>query len=306
MSGPGFKIMLEKIYQELTDTVRFSMNEKIDKERIEQALAGVINAFENNPYNDLLLYFYTNSKDNYIYGHIVNNVILSVAFATHLGLSKQEIQDTAFCAFGHDFGMKDYLEFFQKTSALTPQETQSIHQHPQKSAEMFKPYFHQRVLDGILDMHECVNGQGYPKGKTGGEISILAKIVSLCDVFEALTHQRAFRGEFNPYAAIKMLIMKKDIIFEKKILKKFVEFMSIYPVGSLVHINTGEIAIVIAANSAFPTRSILRVLMNTEKQAQPDGRVINLLNDHLVYINGTVEPKEEKALRAAFAISTGG
>jgi HD-GYP domain-containing protein (c-di-GMP phosphodiesterase class II) len=298
--------MLEKLYQELTDTVRSSMDEKIDKERIERSVAAVMDAFEKDLYNDLLLYFYASSKDNYIYAHIANNVVLSIAFATSIGLSKQEIQDTALCALGHDFGMKNYLDFFQKSTTLTAQETQSIHDHPQKSAEIFRPYFSQRVLDGILDMHECVNGQGYPKGKTGAEISILAKIVSLCDVFEALTHPRAFRGEFSPYAALKMLIMKKDIIFEKKIIKKFVEFMSIYPVGSLVHINTGEIGIVIAANPQFPTRSILRVLMNAEKEAQQEGRVINLLNDHLVYINGPVDPKVEKELRAAFAINARG
>jgi len=300
--GPGFETMLEKLYQELTDTVRSSMNEKIDKERIEATIASVINAFEENLYNDLLLYFYTNSRDNYIYGHIVNNVVLSVAFATSLGLSKEEIQDVAFCAFGHDFGMKDYMEFFKKNTTLTSQETQSINEHPQKSADIFKSYFSPRVLEGILDIHECVNGQGYPKGKSGADISALAKIVSLCDVFEALTHTRAFRGEFSPYAAIKMLIMKKDIIFEKKIIKKFVEFISIYPVGSLVRINTGEVGVVIAANPKFPTRSILRVLMNTEKQAQQEGRIINLLNDHLVYINGPVEPDEEKELRAAFSL----
>jgi len=248
------------------------------------------------------LYFYSSSRENYIYGHIVNNVILSVAFATSLGLGKEEIRDIAYCAFGHDFGMKDYLDFLKKTTTLTPQETQSIHNHPQKSAEIFKPYFSQRVLDGILDMHECVNGQGYPKGKAGVEISFLAKIVSVCDVFEALTHSRAFRGEFSPYEGLKMLILKKDIIFDRKVIKKFVEFMSIYPVGSLVHINTGELGIVTASNPQFPTRSIVRVLMNDKKEALQDGRVINLLNDHLAYIIGPVEPKEEKELRTAFSL----
>ena len=294
--------MLDKIYQELTDTVRFSMNESIDKERIERSLGAVMDAFENNPYNDLLLYFYNSSRDNYIYDHIVNSVVLSIAFATNLGLSKQEIQEIALCAFGHDFGMKDYFDFCQKTTALTPQETQRIREHPQRSVEIFRPFFPQNVLDGILDIHECVNGEGYPKGKKEEEISFLAKIVSLCDVFEALTHPRAFRGEFSPYEAMKMIIRKKDIIFEKKVIKKFVEFMSIYPIGSLVHINTGEIGIVIGANAQFPTRSVLKILMNGEKQVQQDGRVINLLNDHLVYINGPVAPGEEKELRAAFAI----
>lgn len=294
---------MNELYKELDRTVRFSLEEKIDKDRIERMVLSVMNVFEGEPYNDLLLYAYNSSRDNYIYGHIANNVILSIAFATSLKYSKEDIHDIALCAFGHDFGMKDYLDYFQKNTALTPEEIQSIHEHPQKSAEVFKDIFPQRVIDGILDMHECVNGQGYPKGKAGVEISFLAKTVSLCDVFEALTHPRAFRGEFSPYEALKMLIKKKDIIFDKKMIKKFVEFTSIYPVGSLVHINTGEMGIVMAANPQSPTRSVLRVLMNAEKQAQQEGRIINLLNEHLVNISGIVEAKDEKELRAAFAIS---
>ena len=290
------------IYQELTDTVRLSLDDGIDKDRIERVLGAVIDIFEADLYNDLLLYFYNSSKDNYIYGHIVNNVILSVAFAKSLGLSRGDIQDIALCAFGHDFGMKSYLDFFQKSAVLTVQETNSIHDHPLKSMEIFKPYFPQRVLDAMGDMHESLNGQGYPKGKTGAEISSLAKIASLGDVFEALTHPRAFRGEFTPYEAIKMIIRKKDILFEKKMLKKFVEFLSIYPVGSFVHLNTGEIGVVIAANAKSPTRCILRVLTNVDKELQENGRIINLLNDQLVYISGVVDPKEKKVLEAVFAI----
>lgn len=303
MFGPEYKMTSEKIYQELEATVRSCMDHKIDKKRIDEIVAVLITAFEEDLYNDLLLHFYNNSKDNYLYGHIANNVILATAFATSLGWSKQDIQDAACCAFGHDFGMKDYLDFFQKSTTLTEQETRGIHQHPQKSTEIFKPYFSPHVLEAMVDMHECVNGQGYPRGKTGVEISFLAKLVSICDVFEALTHARAFRGEFSPYEAIKMLILKKDVIFERKMIKKFVEFMSIYPIGSLVCLNTGEVGIVIAAHAQFPTRSKVRVLMNSEKQAQKEGRVVNLLNDPLLYINGPVESKDEKELRAAFALS---
>jgi HD-GYP domain-containing protein (c-di-GMP phosphodiesterase class II) len=296
------KSPLSEVYQDLLSIVRLSIDEKIEKEHIDTILGSLINAFEANLYNELLLYFYTNSRDNYIYGHIANNVILSVGFATSLGLSKEDIYDTAYCAFGHDFGMKEYLELFQKTTTLTPEESKNIHKHPEKSAALFQPYFSQRVLEAMLDMHECVNGQGYPKGKMGPDISFLAKIVSLCDVFEALTHARVFRAEFSPYEAIKMIINKKDIIFERKIVKKFVEYMSIYPVGSLVHINTGEVGIVIAGNRQFPTRSVVRVLINAQKEAQSSGRIINLLNETMVYINGPVQPKEEKEIRTAFSI----
>ena len=289
---------LEQTYHGLVDLVRVSINEKIDKGRIEGAIATLVDVFQKELYNELLLYFYSNMKDNYICAHIANNVVLSVAFAASLGLSKQDMVDIGLCAFGHDFGMIEYLDLFQKPTQLTPQENRSIHRHPEKSAEIFKPYFPDRIISGILDMHECVNGQGYPKGKTGAEISFLAKVVSICDIYEALTHPRNFRTEFGPYTAIKMIIKKKDIVFEKKVVKKFVEFMSIYPVGSLVHINTGETGMVIGSNPQYPTRSIIRILLNAQKEKNPTGKVINLLNDSMVYISGPVDSKEEREVLA--------
>jgi HD-GYP domain-containing protein (c-di-GMP phosphodiesterase class II) len=293
---------LDDIYQVLMDTVRYSINTKIDKGKIDVILGRVADAFAKDPYNELLLHFYTVSNDNYIYGHIANNVVLAVGYATNLGLNRQDINDIAWCAFAHDFSMTEYQELFQKSSQLTPQELLSIQGHTQKSYDIFKPYLSENILNAILDIHECANGQGYPKGKTSSQISFLAKIVSICDIFEALTHPRSFRTEFSPYAAIKMIIKKKDVIFEKNVVKKFVEFMSIYPIGSFVHINTGEVAMVIASNPQFPTRSILRVLINAQKEVQSNGRVINLLNDPMLYISGVVSSKEEKEINNALSI----
>ena len=287
---------LEQLYRELFDTVLSSINGKIEKERIERIIAALADAFQKELYNELLIYSYTISKDNYIYGHITNNVILSVAFAKSLGLSREDILDVGLCAFGHDLGMVEYIELIKKPTQLTPEENSSIHDHPQKSAEMFKPYFSDRIINGILDMHECVNGQGYPKGKTGAEISFLAKVISICDIFEALTHPRNFRAEFNPYTAIKMVINKKEVMFEKKVVKKFVEFMSIYPVGTLVRVNTGETGMVVGSNPQYPTRSIVRILLNAQKEVKHDGKVIDLLNDPMLYISGPVEAKEEKEI----------
>ncbi len=287
---------LEKTYRDLTTLVRTSVDGNIDKGKIQAAVEGLVDIFQKEPYNELLLFFYTNSSENYIYGHIANSTILSIAFAVSLGLSREDIVDAGLCAFGHDFGMVEYLELFKKPAQLTSHESRSIQHHPQRSAEIFKPHFPERVVAAILDMHEFVNGKGYPKGKLGAEISPLAKIVSICDIFEALTHARNFRGEFTPYTAIKMIIKKKDIMFDRKVVKKFIEFMSIYPVGNLVRINTGETGMVIASNPRFPTRSIVRVLLNDKNEVKTEEKLVNLSNDPMLYISGPIETKEEKKI----------
>ncbi|MBF0571587.1 MAG: hypothetical protein HQL12_06905 [Candidatus Omnitrophica bacterium] len=279
---------IEKAYQDCVALVRSSIHEKIEKEHVEKTIGLMADIFANDLYNELLRMFYRSSKDNFIYAHIANCMILSIAFATSMGFSRQDIMDIGSCAFGHDFGMMDYLELFQKPVQLTDHEKRSIYQHPQKSAELFRTFFPERVINGILDIHECVNGKGYPKGKFSGEISYLAKVVSVCDIFEALTHVRNFRGEFSPYMAIKMIIQKKDNMFEKMVIKKFVEFMSIYPIGSLVRINTGEIGMVVASNPQYPSRCIVHVLSEVSKELKFSGKIINLLQDPMLYINGVI------------------
>jgi len=287
---------LDNIYRELLGLVRICVHDKIEFERISKIVDAIIGVFEKNTYSTLLLHIYTKSDHNYIYSHIANNVILSIAFAKSLGLSKEDIKEVGLCAYCHDFGMVPYLELVQKPEPLTSQEKQTIYYHPEKSVEIFKPYLSEKVAAGILDIHEYANGKGYPRGKTAADISFLAKVVSICDVFEALTHPRNFRGEFSPYEAMKMIIQKRDVIFDKRVVKKFVEFMSIYPVGNLVYLNTGETGMVVASNPGYPTRSVIRILLNPKREVDHSGKTVDLARDQVLYINGPVEEKEEKEI----------
>ncbi|MCD4780881.1 MAG: hypothetical protein K8S27_10095 [Candidatus Omnitrophica bacterium] len=284
------------LYIELFETVRDTLTKSINKTQIEDIISRITGHFMKWPYNDLLLYTYTYSKSNYIMAHISNNVILSIGFGHNIGLSQDDLIELGTCAFCHDFGMAEYIHLFQKGHQLTEEENKMIKNHPRKSADFFKDLYSDRIIKVMLDVHENVNGLGYPSGKSGIEISFFAKIISICDVFEALTHPRNFRKEFNPYEAIKIIIKKKNIIFDDKVLKKFVEFMSIYPIGSIVYLNTGEIAIVTASNKGYPTRSIVQILLNPKKEIDKNHRTIDLLKDDMVYIIAPVEPKIEKEI----------
>lgn len=281
------------LYTELHSTARFSLTTNIKKERIEQEIKKIVEAFREYPYNELLLLSYTSSKDDYLPVHITNDVILSVGFAVHLGLSSADALDVGVTAFCHDFGMAEYLGLFQKTVKFTDEENIMIQQHSKKSADIFKDIFPEKIIHAILDIHEQANGKGYPQGKTSIEISTIGKIVAICDAFEALTHPRKYRKAFTPYEAIKMIIKQKDIIFDPKILKKFVNYLSIYPIGSLVYLNTGETAVVVGANANKPTRSIVQILLNIKREVDHARKVINLLEDSMLYIRGCVESKEE-------------
>ena len=72
--------------------------------------------------------------------------------------------------------------------------------------------------------------------------------------------------------------------------------MSIYPVGNLVYLNTGETGMVVASNPGYPTRSVIRILLNPKREVDHSGKTVDLARDQVLYINGPVEEKEEKEI----------
>ncbi|MBF0485992.1 MAG: HD domain-containing protein [Candidatus Omnitrophica bacterium] len=285
---------LKDLYRDLQAAVECALTGIIARQKVEDVIAHVVHAFEKRPYNELLVMAYAFSKNNYLASHITNDVILSVGFAASLGYSRQEMIDLGVCAFTHDLGMSGFDGVVKKGQQLSDQEIEDIKQHPLRSAEIVRPVFSEKVAAVVLDVHERENGQGYPRGIPGAEIHLWAKIISVCDTFEALTHPRVFRTPYSPYEAMKIIIKKKDILFDDTIVKRFIDFISIYPVGSFVYLNSGETAMVVGSNAGFPTRPMVKILVNENRELEEGLRIIDLAKQDFVYISGAVEPERER------------
>jgi HD-GYP domain-containing protein (c-di-GMP phosphodiesterase class II) len=284
------------MYKNLYHFVKTALAGKIDSQTIKEQINEIIYAFLNDPYNPLLLYSYTTSKDNYLGIHITNDIILAIGFGVSLNLSETNLLDLGICAFCHDFGMVEYTPLFQNNKKLSDYETQLIQKHSLKSSQIFKDIFSDDVIAGIEDVHENVDGTGYPKGKTGSEISFLAKILSICDVYEALTHPRYARERVIPYEAMKLIIQQKEKIFDTHVVKRFLAFMSIFPIGSLVSLNTGEIGMVTASNYGYPTRCVVKIILNANQKVEGSKKMIDLLQDTMVYVSHALHLKEESEI----------
>ena len=285
---------LKDLYRELYAAVKFSMGGVIHREKIIAVLEKVATVFSERPYNELLLISYTFSRKNYLAAHIANEVILTIGFALSLGYERAEVIDLGVCAFTHDLGMVGFDALAKKAQQLTEQEIEDIKRHPLIAADLVRPIFSEKIASVLMDVHERQNGQGYPRGIPGAQIHVWAKIIAVCDTFEALTHPRVFRAPYSPYEAMKIIIKKKDVFFEDTIVKRFIDFISIYPVGMLVYLNTGEMAMVMGSNAGSPTRPVVRVLINERREVEELLRTINLAEQNFVYITGVVEPEKEK------------
>ncbi len=287
---------LKDLYRELYGTARFALSGAIHRDRMLGIIERVADVFEAKPYNELLLIAFTFSRKQYLAAHIANDVILTVAFALSLGYARRDVVDLGICAMTHDLGMVGFDDIVKKNMQLNAQEIEDIKRHPLIAAERVRPVFAEKIASVVTDIHERENGQGYPRGIPGAEIHVWAKIIAVCDTFEALTHPRVFRAPYTPYEAMKIIIKKKDVFFDDEIVKRFIDFMSIYPVGMLVYLNTGEIAMVTGSNIGSPTRPVVQVLVNEKREVEDLPRPIDLEAQKFVYITGVLEPEKEKEI----------
>lgn len=288
---------LTQLYRSLADeVVELIRTSQIRKDIVEGLAGNIVGSFQANLYSDLLLRTYSYSQENYLISHIVNITILSIGFSIFLGLSTEDATGVGIAALCHDVGMTDYTHIFQQDREIESPERSLCQSHPMRSVQIFQNIFSKEILNAMMDVHECVNGEGYPNGKSAEEISYWAKIISICDVFESLTHPRSFRVEFNPYEAIKIIIKKRDLVFDRSLIKQFVNYASIFPVGTFVALNTGETAMVTAANRGFPTRPFVKKLLTVQNEVQPQQPIIDLLKNDLVHILGPVNRATEKEL----------
>ncbi|MBF0483491.1 MAG: hypothetical protein HQL25_02180 [Candidatus Omnitrophica bacterium] len=299
LTCPHANPRLKQVFLTLLNTVKTTFN-TIEPENIKNSLKIIINEFKNSAYNDLLLYTYAITEDNYIPIHIANNVIFSIAFGNYLRLSDEDLLDLGLVAFCHDFGMMEYSNIVQAPNQLSKDERNLVQKHPLKSVDKFQNVFSEKIMNAIMEIHETVDGRGYPLKKSALEISIFAKIVSICDVFASLTHARNFRASFSPYEAIKMIINKKNLMFDERLLKKFIEYTSIYPIGSFLLLNTGQTALVIANDPPSPTHCIIRILLLPNNKVDPMHKIVSFREETLIYVTEALnQTKKEQVVQLA-------
>ena len=227
----------------------------------------------------------------------VNTAILSTLIAMELKMPNHKILQVTTGALLHDIGMmklpKDIVE---KKGGLTEAELSRIQAHPLYAYKIIcKELLYPEDVGVIaLQHHERWDGEGYPRRLSGEAIDRGARIVSVADAFEAMVCEKPYRNSMIGYQAMKNLLSDNARRFDPEVLKAFIKTMGIYPIGSIVLLNTGAIARVIEGHSDAPLRPKIRVLVDEFGNAfnNDDGEIINLLQEKSMFIARAIDPKE--------------
>lgn len=205
---------------------------------------------------DLRLY------DDYTYNHSLGVAILSIAIGLSLALNRNDLYDLALCAILHDIGkMGIPIEIISKPSRLTAEEYQIVKQHPVLGTQFLlrNKIISKKICSGILTHHERVDGTGYPNGLAGDGIPLFGRIVSVADVYDALTSSRPYRDPSSAPEAIEYIMGGSGKIFDIQVVSAFLKKVSPYPVGSCVKLSNGKTAVVVKQNDYNPLRPVIQL-----------------------------------------------
>ena len=203
------------------------------------------------------------SYDNYTFNHSLDVAVLSVITGLALGFSYDRLQKLSEGALLHDIGkLSVSLDLLNKTDALSEEEMEIIRRHPEEGYRMVKEdsTIPPTVKRAIHAHHENEDGSGYPRKLSGDKIPQFAKIIHVCDVYDALVSNRIYRKAVNPADAMEYLMSNAYTMFDVKYVKKLMECVTPYPTGITVELSDGRQAIVTRQNTENYMRPCLRLL----------------------------------------------
>ncbi|HEX7127047.1 MAG TPA: HD-GYP domain-containing protein, partial [Thermodesulfobacteriota bacterium] len=194
--------------------------------------------------------------DDYTYNHSVNVSILSLALAERLGLDGDLLIQAGIAGLLHDIGKTSLcLELIRKPGKLTPEEFEEIKRHPTAGAKILKRMqgVHPEAVLGVLQHHLRYNRKGYPKLPDHVRVSPLAYVVAIADTYDALTTVRSYQPQHQPRDALDVMQELSGTDLHPEYLDLFVEMLGVFPVGTLVRLDTNEIGLVSRVNPRVPT-----------------------------------------------------
>lgn len=234
--------------------------------------------------------------DSYTLGHSVNVCVLAVVTGKSLDYPPQKLRELGVGALLHDIGkMRIPNEILVKTDPLTPEEYEILKGHAAAGFEILREYEEISALSTHVayQHHERINGTGYPRGLRGAEIHEFARLVAICDTFDAMTTDRLYKPGVTPSKALQTLESLKNFQFDAELVNAFMENIALYPVGSMVVLNTGERGIVVDVHKSARNRPIVRVVLDKEGRRLADFVEIDLNKEHALSIVDVAEPKAD-------------
>jgi putative nucleotidyltransferase with HDIG domain len=206
--------------------------------------------------------------DNYTFTHMVNVSILTMAQARGLGIEGPLLREFGLAALMHDIGkVKTPSEILNKPDKLTDEEFTIMKRHTIDGAEILRSTTDIPPLAPVVafEHHLRLDGTGYPHGVSRPTLNLATMLCGIADVYDAMRSQRKYQQSFPSERILTVLQRNDGSQFDQHLIRRFVQLLGIYPVGNLVRLNTGEIAVVLRVHAPDPFRPKVRILFAADE-----------------------------------------
>ena len=218
------------------------------------------------------------NKDDYTYMHSVAVCALMIALAKKMKLDVKQIRDAGLAGLLHDVGKMMVSQLIlDKPGKLTDDEFEAVKEHPVEGHKILSeiPDVSEATLDVCLHHHERFDGTGYPHRLAGEKISLFARMGAVCDVYDAITSNRAYRAGWEPSESLRRMAEWSGH-FDPVVFQAFVKCIGIYPTGALVRLKTGRIGVVIEQSENSLLTPKVKVFFSVKLNAYISPEVVDL------------------------------
>ena len=247
------------------------LGRSIDGDRAARTVDKMVDSIFRNP-DAITSLSRLKSFDDYTFQHSVNVSVLALALGRHLGIVKDELRRLGIGAILHDVGkMRVPEEVLNKPGRLTDEEFEVMKAHTLHGAKILMDT-HEVPNESAavaLNHHERFNGRGYPRGLQGMGIGKFGLIAAIVDVYDAVTSDRVYHKGMPSHQALQKIYEWAKTDFYPVYVQRFIQCVGIYPVGSVVRLDTGEVGIVCRQNHVELLRPWVRVVRGAGGEPLP-------------------------------------
>lgn len=275
----------------------FSDNTEMLLENVKTVVEKLISVLNRDEFTLIRLFFSDYSKENgYLYEHSANVCVLSLYLARFFKYSHAQLQLIGQAALVHDIGLFNYNNLISQSKRLSQDEYNEVKKHPIATKTILEKYVKNvdaGMIEAIVQEHERIDGKGYPFALKEKDICETARIIGLVDTYEALMHSRPYRDRFECIDAVKRIIDEKQK-FEHRYLKALIDLLGLFPISTMVKLNTKETGKVIGQTYQMPLRPVVSITHNAQGQALDSPRHIDLAKNFSIFIHECVTEHNQK------------
>jgi putative nucleotidyltransferase with HDIG domain len=240
----------------------------LEAEKIQPTVAAIASSVFRNP-DAMISLFRVKQADKYTFQHSVAVATLLIAFGRNLEMPQEDVEQIAMGGLLHDIGkVKVPAYLLTKPGKLTEVEFAAMKKHVEYGGMMLETAtgITQPVLDVVLQHHERLDGSGYPQQLRDGELSVPGQMAAIVDAYDAMTSDRVYQRLKEPTEALQILMEKSGRLFNRELVQKFIRGLGIYPVGSLVKLESELLAVVIEQRRDDLLRPKIRTIFCTKAE----------------------------------------